>query len=416
MYSPPHASPLPPPPPPPQLYSPPQAPYSYQAPPPAWAASPQAPRAGLASWVYVVMWIGIGVGMLGVIWSTVQSLAATGMSTSARGTFLALGIVSAIAAAATLAALLGLRARDKWGPTAAWVSVIALALSVLGAPLAAGVGWGLAQAPKNQLVSNERKPGGGLRAGGAALAGALMLLLVGSTAAWGWSRSNGAPVSGPTVSSSPTSCAFAKPGAQTTDSAAVGLCGFSLGPRVVQLDCQAASGLPDEIHALSVDPNNVEGRGGATFRMDSAGCHFASPGYQVDSRLQSTDQLSPGDTMFLVDFVAPGTGTLSVGFVFGCDGTSCVYAEFYLPNNLIRVYDGTTQVVSREVPSQINTNRLLVTYRQKQVSLWLNGTFLSTESLPRSHGAGRYSLYVDSYEKGKTVSMDVLKYAVYRLA
>jgi len=243
----------------------------------------------------------------------------------------------------------------------------------------------------------------------------LMLLLVGSTAAWGWSRSGG-PVAGPTASPTPAGCAIAHAGSPIVASAAGGLCGFNLGARVVGLDCASTTSLPPEIHALSVDPSGNSGKGGAKFGFDSTGCHFSSPTYQVDSRLESIKDLPAGNTMFLADVVSPAVGTLSVGFLFGCDGKGCIDTDFYVPAGTIDVFEGDTSLVSRHADAQAGANRLLVTIRGVEVKVWFNGELVATQSVSRLHGAGSYSLFVDSFDKTKTVSMDVQRFAVYRLA
>jgi serine/threonine-protein kinase len=400
---------------PPPPFQPPAPPYSYQAPPPAWAARPPAPRAALASWVYVVMWIGIVVGILGVIWSVVQNLGAGSMTSPQRWTFLALGIFSAIAAAATIAALVGLTARDSWGPTAAWVSVISFALSIIGAPIAAAIGWGLAQAPRNQMVANERRPGGGLRAGGAALAGALMLVLVSSTAAWGWSQTSGR-TSNPAATPSPTACAIAQPGSPITAGAAGGLCGFSLGSRVVLLDCRTATATPAALKTASYDfSKNVDG-GGGTLVMDGQGCHMTSPAYKVEISLGSVDTLVAGDLMMIADLV-PAQPVKKFDFTFYyCDTKGCIDADIYTPDNTVNVYEDTKLLGSQHIELRALTNRLMMSLHHKEIRIWLNGHLVTTQSAARDRTSGKYWLALESRDTTSSVRVDLLNFAVFKLS
>jgi hypothetical protein len=366
--------------------------------------------------VFVVLWVGVAGGAVGVIWSILQNVAGTNMSASDRWFFLALGVLSAIAAAAAIGATLGLTARDQWGPTAGWITVGAFALTIVLAPLAAAVGWGLVQVPKNQLVSAERRPGGGRRAGSAALVAALALALVGSAAAWGSAHPLTTALT-PTPSPSPTGCAIAQAGSPMTATAGGGLCGFQLGLPVVALDCKSASSLPAEIHSLSFnDAKAVSGTGGATFSRDGGGCHFASPSYEIDSRLESVNDLSPGDTVFVADFVSPPTGTLTFGFLFGCDGNGCLQADFSMPDATVETFDGSKSLGSQFRAPRVGTNRLMVMIRQKQITVWFNGTIVTTATVLRSHAAGSYSLYMESFDKTKAVSAVALQFAIYRLA
>jgi len=394
----------------------PAPPYSYQAPPPGWTASPPAPRAALASWVYVVLWAGIVVGILGVIWSIVASLGAD-MSSGARWTFLLLGVFSATGGAAAIAALAGLSARDRWGPTAAWVAVIAFALSVVGAPIAAAIGWGLAQAPKNQLTSNERRPGGGLRAGGAALAGALMLVLVASTSAWGWSRSTPgvAPVS--KASPSPTACAIAQPDSPINAGAGGGLCGFHLGTRIVSLDCRNATTAPAALKIGSYDFVNKKSGGGGTLVMDGQACHMTAPSNRVEISLSSVDSLAAGDVMMLADFVpAQPVKRFDLSFFYSCDTTGCIDADIYTPDNTVNVYDDSTTLGSQHIDLHVVTNRLMMTMHGKEIKVWFNGRLVSTQSALRTHTAGKYWLSLESRDTTGAVRVDLMNFAVYRLA
>src|SRR5205823_314361 len=129
------------------------------------------------------------------------------LQTSDRVFWLLVGIAGALATSLCLAAVLGLGARDRWGPAMAWTSVAVLAITVIGAPLAAAVGWGLSQA-KGQLVDAQPRPGSGMRLGSAGIAAALTLLIASSASVWGWTHSD---AGGSDSTSNATPCTVLQP-------------------------------------------------------------------------------------------------------------------------------------------------------------------------------------------------------------
>jgi hypothetical protein len=427
-----HFSPLPPTVPPPQYqsqpppysapatYAPPvmqPPPGAYPGPQPAWAAGPSGRRPGLPKWVYVVLWVGVVAGALGVIWSIEQNLAGT---SSNRWLFLTLGVLSAIAGSAAIAAILGLAARDQWGPTAGWITVAAFALTLLLAPLAAAVGWGLVQLPKSQLVSAERRPGGGRRAGSAALVAAVTLALVGSTAAWGWTHPAGTVAAGPSPSPSPTICAIAQPDSPITASAAGGLCAFNLGSPIVRLDCRAVTAPPPALKAVSYDySKNTSGvlGGGGTLSMDSQGCHMTAPAYKIEEDLVSVDSLPAGDVLMLADLVpAQPVPKFSVDFFYGCDTVGCIDTYIWTPDSTLNILEDSTSLVSQHIDLRVGSNRLMMVVHQKEIRVWLNGNLIATESALRTHGAGKYYLTMESRSTTGPVRLDILQYYVFHLA
>src|SRR5205807_4037428 len=122
-------------------------------------------------------------GFIGVIVGAVYNLFVPDMADGDRWLWLAVGIVFALVMSTSLAAALGLAARDRWGPSLGWTSVALLGLSIIGAPLAAAAGWGPSQA-KGRLVADQAR-GGGIRLAGAGTAGVLMLMVVTGTSASG---------------------------------------------------------------------------------------------------------------------------------------------------------------------------------------------------------------------------------------
>ena len=134
----------------PPMYSP-----AMQSP---WAPAPVARHGGFPVWGVVALWAGVALGLIGVIVGAVYNLFVPDMADGDRWLWLAVGIVFAAVMSTSLAAALGLAARDRWGPSMGWTSVALLGLSIIGAPLAAAAGWGLSQA-KGRLVADQARGG-----------------------------------------------------------------------------------------------------------------------------------------------------------------------------------------------------------------------------------------------------------------
>jgi serine/threonine protein kinase len=426
--SPPTFSPPPPPAPPvamsptpyiPPQYSAPAAPAAPAYTPPAQWAAPAARKPGLPMWVLVVLAVGAALAALALVFAISVNLFATAMTATDRWSYLGLTLLFALATAAPIAALIGLAGRDRWAPTAAWAAIGTLALTVCGIPLAAAAAWGLYRTPTNEIVTRERKPGGGMRVGSAAGLVALLLIIGTSTVAWGWTHpattaSNNTPLV--TVSPSPTACVIAEPGGAVDATAANALCGFGLSAPVVDVNCRTASALPPELASFSRDNNKSEVGGGGTFSMDSSGCHFTSPSYFISSRMESVNDLPVGDTVMVADVIPATSGNYDFDFLYGCDTTGCIEAAVFTSDSTLQVFDDGKSLVSEHVTIKAGkTNRLMMTVQQKQIRVWFNGTIITTQSAARLHDTGLYIFELTSFDKTGSVHMDAVRFAVYRL-
>jgi serine/threonine protein kinase len=370
-------------------------------------------RVGTPFWVILTLWAGVALGVLGLIFAIVYALFVADMSDSDRWIWLLVGVLSVIAFASSLAALLGLGARDRWGPMMGWASVATLALTIIGSPLAAGVGWGLAQASKGQLVAEQPRPGGAMRLGGAATAGVLLLLTMSIATAWGWTHpfTSGTPVSNTT----PTQCTILQADTPMTPSAVGSDCGFHVTSTLVQTDCRTITALPSTLIAGSLDADKGVDGGGGTFKPDSAGCHLVAPTYHIEEYLISSATLAPGDTLMVADFGLPSIGG-NFGFLYACDSPGCIEGSFHLSDNTINVFDDATPLISQVVTPNVGTNRLMMAVQGKQVKVWINGHLVATETAARSHLAGKYYMFMESESKTASVEVIALQYAVYRIA
>jgi hypothetical protein len=369
---------------------------------------------GTPFWVILTLWAGVALGVLGLIFAIVYALFVADMSDSDRWIWLLVGVLSVIAFASSLAALLGLGARDRWGPMMGWASVATLALTIIGSPLAAGVGWGLAQASKGQLVAEQPRPGGAMRLGGAATAGVLLLLTMSIATAWGWTHpfTSGTPVSNTT----PTQCTILQADTPMTPSAVGSDCGFHVTSTLVQTDCRTITNLPSTLTAGSLDADTGVDGGGGTFKPDSAGCHMVAPAYHIEEYVVSNATLAPGDTLMVADFGLPSIGG-NFGFLYACDHSpGCIEASFHLSNNTIYVFDDSTQLIGQVVSPGVGTNRLMMAVQGKQVKVWINGQLVATETAPRTHAAGNYYMFMESATKTASVEVIATQYAVYRIA
>ena len=386
--------------------------YGTYTPMPAWGApQPAARRSGLPSWVSIMLWVSVAFGIATMITAAVIEIGGSGLQTSDRVFWLLAGIAGALATSLCLAAVLGLGARDRWGPAMAWTSVAVLAITVIGAPLAAAVGWGLSQA-KGQLVDAQPRPGSAMRLGSAGIAAVLTLLVASSTSAWGWTHSN-AGGSNPTVSATP--CKVLQPGTQLTEGAVGTQCpGFSVASAAFQLDCRTIASLPGSLDQGSYDLNKNADGGGATVAVRTDGCHFDAPAYNVEGYIKSASTVDAGPLLLVADFVPPSAAG-DVGFLWGCDG-HCVDADLDTENNKVYLFEDGNKLVEQQVQPLAGTNRLVVVYQGQKVRVWLNGTLVTTETITRVHGAGNYYWFHISYDKSRPVDSLLIQMAVYKLA
>ncbi|HET7467449.1 MAG TPA: serine/threonine-protein kinase [Candidatus Dormibacteraeota bacterium] len=393
--------------------TPPPATYPAYTPTPAqWGTTPPAPRsAGLPGWVAIVLWVGVALGIAGIMTAAVVEIGGSGLQTSDRVVWLLIGIASALVTSLSLGAALGLRARDRWAPAMAWTSVAALAITVIGAPLAGAVGWGLSQA-KGQLVDAQQRPGSGMRLGSVGAAAALTLLIASSTAVWGWTHPFGGSQTGETTSS--TECTILRAGTPIAPSAVGSDCGYSVASTALQLDCRTIANLPATLTTGSLDLDKGTNGAGGTVNIRTDGCHLESPAFNIETYLRSSSTLAAGPLLLVADFVPPTLG--DVGFLFGCDGTGCVDADFDTSEHSVYVFEDTKQLVSQGANGVSGTNRLLVVAQGQQVRVWLNGSLVATEDLKRTHGAGNYDWFLVDYDKSNTASSPLVQMGVYKLA
>jgi hypothetical protein len=359
--------------------------------------------------VSIVLWVGVALGVATIITAAVIEIGGSGLQTSDRVFWLLAGIAGALATSLCLAAVLGLGARDRWGPAMAWSSVAVLAITVIGAPLAAAVGWGLSQA-KGQLVDTQPRPGSGMRLGSAGIAALLTLLIASSTSVWGWTHSSGDTT---TVSSTP--CTILQAGTALASSAVGSECpNFAVASNAFKLDCRTIASLPSSLVQGSLDLNKSVDGGGATVAVRTDGCHFDSPAYNVEGYIKSASTMDSGPLLLVADFVPPSAAG-DVGFLFGCDG-HCVDVDLDTENNKVYLFEDGNKLVEQQVQPLAGTNRLVVVYQGQKVRVWLNGTMVTTESITRVHGAGNYYWFHISYDKSKPVDSTLIQMAIYKLA
>jgi len=359
--------------------------------------------------VSIVLWVGVAFGAATIITAAVIEIGGTELQTSDRVFWLLVGIAGALATSLCLAAVLSLGARDRWGPAIAWTSVAVLAITVIGAPLAAAVGWGLSQA-KGQLVDTQPRAGSGMRLGSAGIVALLTLLIASSTSVWGWTHTSGA-----TTTASSTPCTILQAGTALASSAVGSECpNFAVASSAFQLDCRSIVSMPDSIDQGSLDLNkNVDG-GGATIKVRTDGCHFNAPEYNVEGYIKSASTLDAGPLLFVADFVPPSTAG-DVGFLFGCD-TNCVSTDLDTSTNKVRVFEDGNKLVEQQVQPLSGTNRLVVVYQGQRVRVWLNSKVVTNESITRVHGAGNYYWFNLSYDKSNPVDSVLVQMAIYKLA
>lgn len=394
---------------------PPQMPYSTPPnvyAPPAWTAAP--PRPPAPAWVLIVLAVSAGLAAVGLLVSAVN-LASPELSTTDRWTRLLLAVLLALASSLSLGTLLGLMGRDRWAPAMGWAAVGSLAVTLCGIPLAAAAGWGLYSA-SNRQAGSMPKPGGAVRLGGTALVLTAMLVLSGSTAAWGWTHpsATAGPISTP--SPTPSGCAIMQAGSPVTAGAVGGQCGFKLGQRVVQVDCSGVTALPPALKATSYDYEKKAAASGG-LSMDGQACHLTAPSYRVETGVVAADPLPVGDVLMLADLVP--TRPLSpmwFGFDYACDATGCLSVFVDTRDSTLNVWDDSTSLLSQHIDLAPETNRLVVVVHQQEIRTWLNGNLIATMTALRVHGPGKYWLTVENLDKKSSpLRMDFLQFAVFRL-
>jgi serine/threonine protein kinase len=407
----------------PPAYAAPQAPVAtppptygvYSPMQPAWTPQPAQRKPGLPLWVAIVLWVGVALGIAVIITAAVYDLGGTEMSTSDRVSWLLTGIAGALATSICLAAVLGLRARDRWAPAMGWTSVAMLAITVIGAPLAAAVGWGLSQA-KGQLVAEQPRPGSAMRLGSAAIIGVVTLIVVSSTSAWGWTHPFTSANTNPTASTSPAStpCTILQPETQIAPSAVGTDCGFKVASTVIQLDCRTVSSLPATVQSGSLDIDKSQLGGGAAVAVSSDGCHLSSPAYNIEAYIESATKEAAGPLLLVADFTPPSLQG-DVGFLFACDDTGCSDADLDTANNSIYVFEDNKRLVSQQVKPFVGTNRLMVVAQGQQLKVWFNGSLVATEAISRVHAAGNYDWFLVNYDKTHPVDSVLTQMGIYRL-
>jgi serine/threonine protein kinase len=394
-------------------YAPAQTPYA----PAQWSPAKPARREGLPLWAILALWAGFGLGLIGLIAAVFWDLTVPDMSDGDRWWWLVIGFVSVAAMFVSIAAALGLGARDRWGPPFGWASVAVLGLSIIGSPLAAAVGWGLSQA-KGTLVANPSKPGGGIRLGAAGGVGVLMLMLATGAAAWGWSHpytTTAANIVTPSPTA-PVACTILKPDTAITPAAVGSNCGFTVKSTELQLDCKnSGTALPNTLSIESYDFNKSASGGGGAISVDSAGCHMTAPSKRIETYMASRAKIDPGDAMLVADF-APGVLKFDLGLGYGCDDTGCVAADLYTVDNSVGAWDDSTQFPTQPETPTSGVNRLMMVVQSKQIRVWFNGKLIATQTAGRVHPAGTYRLYMENWETSGPIALLVSQFAVYRLA
>ncbi len=334
-----------------------------------WAGVPPPARAGSPSWMPIALWVGVGVA----------------------------AIVALVAIAAPFNASMGDSTRWVW-----------IALGVLAA-----VGTGAALA--SVLVMGRSGSDRGMRLGSGAVAGALLLLLLAGTNAYGFIQkgSNPSPQQSPTA----TACDVLTADKPLTPQAIGTSCAtFAYKSTLVQLDCRSVSALPGPIEATSYDNNVSASGGGGTFSMDSAGCHFNMPAHLVEEDLSTTSKVDPSAVLLVADFIPPTTPNIDIGMSYGCDDTGCVSTDLYTVDSSVYIgEDSNSKLVSQQVNAKEGTNRLVLVIQGEKIRGWFNGSPIATQTGGRTHGQGYYGFWVTNYDKTQAVSAVLLRFAAYRL-
>ena len=356
------------------------------------------------------MWAGAALGVAGVVLGTVYNLFVPDMEASDRWLWLLAGIFFAALLGVTVAAALGLSARDRWGPSAGWTSVALLGVSIIGAPIAAAVGWGLSQA-KGQLVADYPRAGGGTRLAGGGAACLLALIVISGTAAWG--ASHPYSTTGPTATT-PTPCTILQPDTAITPDAVGTECTFKFKSSLSQIECRTVgTSLPAGFSQYSYDFNKKAAGGGAAVTVDSSGCHLTAPANLIEEQLRTGD-LASGDVLAVADFVAPNA-KFDLGVASGCDPTGCLSGDLFTVDNTVGAFDDDTKFPAQKGSPLSGTNRLVLVIQGKQIRVWFNGDLMATQTAGRIHESGFSAVYLENFATSGAVSVDVLRFAVYRL-
>jgi hypothetical protein len=265
---------------------------------------------------------------------------------------------------------------------------------------------------KGRLVEDQPGGGGAIRLSGAAATGLLMLLLVGGTAAWG--SANPYVVSNPNGNTTPTACTILQPDTAINPSSVGTQCSFKFKSAMNQLDCRSAgTSLPSGFSTYSYDFDKKAVGGGASVTVDSAGCHMTAPANRIEGEVLTGD-LAPGDALVVADFM-PTTSKFDLGIAYGCDTTGCVSGDLFTVDDTVGAWDDATKFPTQKATPISGINRLLLAIQGKEIRVWFNGTLIATQTAGRVHDAGSSSIYLENFESGGPVTVDVLRFAVYRL-
>ena len=121
--------------------------------------------------------------------------------------------------------------------------------------------------------------------------------------------------------------------------------------------------------------------------------------------------------MMLADFVPTQPAKkFDFSFFYSCDTTGCIDADIYTPDNTVNVYDDAKLLGSQHVDLRAGTNRLMMVMHDKEVRVWVNGTLMTTQTALRAHTGGKYWLAFESRDTTGSVGVDLLNFAVFRLA
>src|SRR5581483_10359187 len=389
----------------------------YPAAPQQWVSPPPARREGASGWLLGALWVGFAVSLLVAVLAIIAPLSAD-LDDTARGGWVSFGFVSTIAAALSLAAAVGLTARDRWAPGVAWASVAALAITIVEVPVAIVAGWGLVQAPKGTLVAPQSRPGSGLRAGLPLAGGALIMLILMATTVYGWNQAGTtpAPAGEASPSARPAACDIILPDTPINLNAVGSSCGLTPASMVTALDCASVTALPSALSAVSWDYIKQQATNVGTLAIDSAGCHLATPTYRTSSELDSRAKVDPSNVLMVADFQQP-QGKVDVGLSYGCDDTGCITTDLYTVDSSVYIgEDDNSKVVSQTVKTRLGVNRLVLAIHGNQIRSWFNGTLIATETAGRAHGAGIYEMWMIDYDKAGPASLQLMRFAVINLS
>jgi hypothetical protein len=246
-----------------------------------------------------------------------------------------------------------------------------------------------------------------------------MLMLATGAAAWGWSHpytTTAANIVTPSPTA-PVACTILKPDTAITPAAVGSNCGFKVTATDATVDCRSVADVPSSLVKGSWNVDKATAGGGAGVTFSSAGCHMTSPAYDVYSYMESKTKLDPGNALMVVDF-APIKLDSAFGFLYGCDDTGCVDADFRGKSSTINLWDDSNQLQSPPptvVPAS-GANRLMIVVKGKNVAVWFNGTLVFAQDTKRVHKTGDFYLFAENFEKTQPIDILVTQFAVYTLA